>query len=82
MVEILEMSREINYNNLVYNCKDLSVLPISFTEFGGPMYTYDQLKKGDKTLQQEEKVQKKFRSEFRSNKKWFKQIRKSVKYSK
>ena len=82
MVEILEMSREINYNNLVYNCKDSSVLPISFTEFGGPMYTYDQLKKGDKTLQQEEKEQKKFRSEFRSNKKWFKQIRKSVKYSK
>ena len=63
MVEILEMSREINYNNLVYNFKDSSVSPISFTEFGGPMYTYDQLKKSDKTLQQVENEQKKFRSE-------------------
>ena len=37
--------------NLVYYFKDLRIFPISFAEFGGPMYTYDQLKKGDKTLQ-------------------------------
>ena len=30
-----------------------------FTEFGGPMYTYNQLKSGDKTLQQVEKENKK-----------------------
>ena len=54
MNEILKMSREINYNNLVYNFKDSRISPISFAESGGPMYTYDQLKKGDKTLQQVE----------------------------
>ena len=41
--EILEMSREINYDNLVYNFKGDTAL-ISFITFGGPVYTYDQLK--------------------------------------
>ena len=50
MDEILEMSREINYNNLVYNFK-VPTTPISFTRIGGPMYTYNQLKNGDTTLQ-------------------------------
>ena len=54
MVEILQMSKEINCNNLVYDFKG-ATSSISFTEFGGPMYTYDQLRKGDKTLQQVEK---------------------------
>ena len=36
MDEILEMSREINYNNLVYHFKGPS-RSISFTEFAGPM---------------------------------------------
>ena len=62
MDEILQMSREINYNNLVYSFKG-ATSPISFTKFGGPMYTYDQLKKGDKKLQQVEEEQKRFKSE-------------------
>ena len=33
------------------------------TKFGGPMYTYKQLKKGEKTLQQVEDDQKIFKSE-------------------
>ena len=45
------MSREINYSNLVYDFKG-PTSSICFTELGGPMYTYDQLKNGDKTLQQ------------------------------
>ena len=57
--EILEMSRKINYSNLVYNFKGQNS-SISFAEFEGPMYTYDQLKKGDKTLQQVEKEQEDF----------------------
>ena len=56
--EILEMSREINYNNLVYDFKG-PTSSISFTEFGGPIYTYDQLKNGDKTLQRQKKNKKK-----------------------
>ena len=35
MDEILEMSREINYNNLVYNFKGQTP-SISFIKFGGP----------------------------------------------
>ena len=62
MDEILEMSREINYKNLVYDFKVLTS-SISFTKFRGPMYTYDQLKKGDKTLKQVEKEQTDFKTE-------------------
>ena len=62
MDEILEMSRKIYYNNLVYNFKG-PTSPISFTKFGGPLYTYNQLKIGDTTLQQVEKQQKDFKKE-------------------
>ena len=47
MNEILKMSREIDYYNLVYKFKG-PTKAISFTKFGGPMYTYDQLKKAKK----------------------------------
>ena len=59
MDEILERSREINYSNLVYEFKNSSISRIRFTEFGGSMYTYDQLKRDEKTLQQVQKEQKK-----------------------
>ena len=49
MDEILEMSREINYNNLIHDFKG-PTSSISFTKFGGPIYTYNQLKNGHKTL--------------------------------
>ena len=39
MNKILEMSREINFNNLIYHFRGPSP-SISFTEFGDPMYTY------------------------------------------
>ena len=53
------MSREINYSNLVYDFKD-STPSINFSIFGDPMYTYNQLKNGEKTLQQVEEEQKYF----------------------
>ena len=40
MDEILEMSREIDYNNLTYNFIG-PTRPISFAKSGGPMYTYN-----------------------------------------
>ena len=49
MDEILKMSRKINYSNLVYDSKSLTP-SISFTKFGGPMYTYNQLKKWWKNI--------------------------------
>ena len=60
MDEILKMNREINYNNLVYNFKGPTP-SINFSIFGGPMYTYNQLKYGEKRLQQVEKEQKYFK---------------------
>ena len=62
MDEILKISREINYSNLVYDFKDPTP-SISFAKFGGAMYTYKQLKNGEKTLQQKEEDQKIFKSE-------------------
>ena len=59
MDEILKMSREINYSNLVYDFKGPTP-SINFAIFGGPMYTYNQLKNGEKTLQQVEEEQKYF----------------------
>ena len=62
MDEILQMSREINFNNLNYHSRGPGP-SISFTELAGPMYTCNQLKNGDKTLSQVEEDQTKFRSE-------------------
>ena len=59
MDEILEMNKEIDYSNLTYNFKG-PTNPISFAKFGGPMYTYNQLKNSEKTLQQVEKEEKDF----------------------
>ena len=60
MDEILKMSREIDYKNLVYGFKG-PTSSISFSKFAGPMYTYDQLKNGETTLQQVEEEQKDFK---------------------
>ena len=59
MDEILKMSREINYSNLVYDFKGPTP-SINFAIFGVPMYTYNQLKNGEKTLQQVEEEHKYF----------------------
>ena len=60
MDEILKMRKEINYNNnLIYDFKGLTP-SINFTAFGGPMYTYNQLRKDEKTLQQVEEEQENF----------------------
>ena len=59
MDEILEMSKEIDYSNLVYHLKS-ETNPVNFAIFGGPMYTYDQLKNGDISLQQLKKKTKQF----------------------
>ena len=62
MDEVLKMSREINYGNLVYDFKDPTP-SINFCIFGDPMYTYNQLKNDEKTLQQVEEEQKYFQKD-------------------
>ena len=51
--EIIKMSKEIIYSRLIYDFKG-PISSISFLKFKCPMYTYDQLKNCDKTLQQVE----------------------------
>ena len=53
------MSKEINYGKLVYDFKGPNP-SINFAIFGGPMYTYNHLKKWWKTLQQVDEEQKYF----------------------
>ena len=62
MDEILDMSKEIDYGNLGYNFKS-STPSINFTIYEGPMYTYNQLKNGEKTLQQVEEEQLDFKKD-------------------
>ena len=59
---MLKISRGINYSNLVYDFKG-PTSSISYTKFGGPMYTYNQLKNGDKTLQHVEKEKGNFKKD-------------------
>ena len=62
MDKTLEMSKEINYSNLIYHFEGLTK-SINFATFGGPMYTYNRLKNDYTTLQKVEKQQKDFKKE-------------------
>ena len=62
MDEILEISRQINNSNLVYDFKGATP-SLNFAIFGGLMYTYNQLKNGEKTLQHVEEEQKYFKKD-------------------
>ena len=53
------MSKKINYGNLVYDFKGQTT-SINFVKSEGLMYTYNQLKNGEKTLQQVDEEQKHF----------------------
>ena len=66
MDEILEMRRKIDYYNLGYQFKGPTKY-ISFIKFGGTMYTYNQLKNNEKTLQEVEKLQEDFKKRFKGN---------------
>ena len=57
--EILQMSKEIIHSNLVCDFKGPTP-SINFGKYGGPMYIYQQMKDGEKTLQQVEEEQKYF----------------------
>ena len=57
--EILQISKEISHSNLVYDFKGPTP-SINFGKYGGPMYIYQQMKDGEKTLQQVEEEQKYF----------------------
>ena len=64
MDEILKMSREVNYSNLVYDFKGRTP-SIICAIFGGPVYTYNQLKKNITTSRGIAKI---FLKRFKRNK--------------
>ena len=57
MDEILKMSDKIDFDRLIYNFKGPTT-SINFGKFGGPIYIYGHIKKGDITLQQVENNKK------------------------
>ena len=59
MDEILKMSREIDYKNLVYGFKG-PTSSISFSKFADPVCTYDQLKNGEKNTKTSRRRTKRF----------------------
>ena len=60
--EILKMSKEISYSNLVYDFKG-PTSPTHFSEYGDPMYIYGHMKNGEKTLPQVEEEQNYFKKD-------------------
>ena len=56
------MSKEISYDNLVYDFKG-PTSSINFGKYGGPMYIYGHMKNGEKTLQQVEEEQNYFKKD-------------------
>ena len=62
MDEIRKISREINYNKLIYHFTDQGIAPINVIKFKGPLSTFNKIRDGDKTLQEIEEDQKKLKS--------------------
>ena len=58
------MSKEISHDDLVYDFKG-PTHSINFGKYGGPMYSYGHMRNGDKTLQQVEEEQEKFKNDLR-----------------
>ena len=50
--EIRKISREINYNKLIYYFTTLGIVPINFIKFKGAFNTFKEIRDGGKTLQE------------------------------
>ena len=59
MDEIQKVSREINYNKLIYHFTTPGIAPINFINFKVPLNTFKEIRDGDKTLEEIEEDQKK-----------------------
>ena len=49
--EIYNMSREINFNNLIHYHKHLNLAPINLIDFKGPMHIHNNIKNDEKINQ-------------------------------
>ena len=61
MIEIKDLSRQINLNNLTFYFKDKRISPINFIGFKAPLHFYRDIFDGDIELAKAEKNQKQFK---------------------
>ena len=59
--EIREIAQEIDYNTLIFYVKGPNIAPINFIKHKGPFYIFKDIRDIDKTLQEIEEDQKKFK---------------------
>ena len=62
--DIQEIAKEIDYNKLIYYFKGPSIATINFFKHKGPFHILKEIRDRDKTLQETEEGQKKFKSSF------------------
>ena len=60
--EIRKISGEVNYNKLIYHFTTPGIAPINFIKFKSPFNTFKEIRDSDKTLQEIEEDQQKFKS--------------------
>ena len=60
--EIHNISKEIDFNNLTYHFKGSNTAPIIIIDFRGPMYIYNEIKKGNMSTEKIKEDQKQFKS--------------------
>ena len=61
LAKIRKSYEPIDFNDLTYYLKDSRIAPVNFVEFKGPMHIFKIIHNGDKTLEDMEKEQEKFR---------------------
>ena len=60
--DIYNISKEIDFNNLIYYFKGPNIAPINLIGFKGPMRIYNEIMNGDITIENIEEDQKQFKS--------------------
>ena len=53
------MSKEINFNNLIYYSKNPKLTPINFVDFKGPKHIYNNIENGETSIEKIEEDKKK-----------------------
>ena len=60
--DIYNISKETDFNNLIYYFKGSNIAPINFIGFKGQMHIHNEIIDGDTTIQKIEEDQKDFKS--------------------
>ena len=65
--EICNISKETDFNNLIYYFKGPHIAPINFVVFKGPVHIHNEIMNGDTTIKKLEEGQKQFKSKIKGN---------------